>query len=255
VGDRRDVAGGAPVELGDGGGVEVDAPPAGASLDVELDGLPGEALHGPSYRYSAGGAIEVDPLEPDDLPAAHPGVRSEVQCRVQALATGRGEEGGQLVGAPGPGWSGSRSASPPVGGVGDVVVEQSSLHRQIERGAHEHVDLEHGLGGEPVTVAAAGGGEAFVQVVEVVGVQPSQRNVPNGRCDVVLDEPGVSVGRGRSNLASLVRQPGRAQEVIEPERSASCGRGADGRPGAVLRAPRLRLGRIQSGASGAAPGR
>ena len=111
-------------------------------------------------------------------------------------------------------------------GVGDVVVEQSSLHRQIERGADDHVNLEHGLGRQPITVAAAGRGQLLVQVVEVVGAKPSQRNVPNGRCDVVLDEPGVAVGRGRSNLASLVRQPRRAQEVIEPDRSASCRRGA-----------------------------
>jgi hypothetical protein len=57
------------------------------------------------------------------------------------------------------------------------VVEQSSLHRQIERGAHEHVDLEHRLGGEPITVAAADGGEAFVQVVEW-----SARSRRNGTC-------------------------------------------------------------------------
>ena len=66
----------------------------------------------------------------------------------------------------------------------------------------------------------------FVEVVEVVGAKPSKWDVPDGRCDVVLDEPGVSVGRGGSNLAALVRQPGRTQEVIEPERSTSGGRGA-----------------------------
>ena len=102
------------------------------------------------------------------------------------------------------------------------------MHGQVERGSHDHVDLEHGLGGEPVAVAAAGRGEAFVEVVEVVGAKPSKWNVPDGRCDVVLDEPGVPVGGGRPNLAALVRQPGRAQEVIEPDRAASCAGGDAG---------------------------
>jgi hypothetical protein len=49
------------------------------------------------------------------------------------------------------------------------VVDQPPLHRQIERSAHDHVNLDHGLGREPVAVAAAGRGEASAQVVEVVG--------------------------------------------------------------------------------------
>jgi hypothetical protein len=55
-----------------------------------------------------------------------------------------------------------------VGGVGDVVVEQSARHGQVEGGAHDHVDFEDCLGGEAAAVAAATGGQLVVQVVEVV---------------------------------------------------------------------------------------
>jgi hypothetical protein len=103
-----------------------------------------------------------------------------------------------------------------VGGVGDVVVEQSSLDGEVERGAHDDVDFEHGLGGEAVAVATAGGGEVLVEVVEVVGAQPSEWDLSDVRRDVVLDEPGVPVAGGRPDLAALVRQPGRTEELVEP---------------------------------------
>jgi hypothetical protein len=57
------------------------------------------------------------------------------------------------------------------------VVEQSSLHRQIERSAHDHVNFEHGLWREPITVAAAGCGQVLVEIVEVVA-----RSRRNGTC-------------------------------------------------------------------------
>ncbi len=68
--------------------VDVDASPAGSGLDVELDGVAGQVLQRPRDGEPLGGPVEVGPLEPDDLTAAHPGIGREVQRRVQALRPG-----------------------------------------------------------------------------------------------------------------------------------------------------------------------
>jgi hypothetical protein len=87
----------------DGAFVDVDAAATGAGLDRELDGLAGEALEGPADREPIGRDVQVGPLEPGDLSAAHSGVGGEVQGGVEAEGAACGEEGGQFVGCPGSG--------------------------------------------------------------------------------------------------------------------------------------------------------
>jgi hypothetical protein len=154
-----------PTELGDGGGVEVDASAAGAGLDAELDGLAADALKGALDRQAAGAEVEVAPLETDDFASAHPGVGGEVQGRVEPLSPGGGQERGQLGCGPG-----SRGACAGAGEseLGDVVVEQRSLDGEVERSTDDHVDLEHGLRCEPGPVPPASGGEVLVEPLEVV---------------------------------------------------------------------------------------
>ena len=67
-----------------------------------------------------------------------------------------------------------------VGGVGDVAVDELAAHGEVEGGPHDHVDLVHGLGGEPGAVTAGGRGELVVEPVEVIGPQPAERDVADG---------------------------------------------------------------------------
>ena len=55
-------------------------------LTVELDGPAADVLQRPRRSTAVEcGDVEVGPLEPDDLAAAHAGVRGEVQRRVEPL--------------------------------------------------------------------------------------------------------------------------------------------------------------------------
>lgn len=47
----------------------------------------------------------------------------------------------------------------------------------VECGSDDGVNLEHSLRGEPGSVATGGDAEVVVEPVEMVGTQPSQRDV------------------------------------------------------------------------------
>jgi hypothetical protein len=94
----------------------------------------------------------------------------------------------------------------------------------VERGADDGVNLDDRLGCAAGAVSTAGGGEGVVQVVEVIGAQPTQRDVTDGRVDVAVDEPGVPVRSGGADLATLVRDPRVGEELAKRHRTGRCRR-------------------------------
>jgi hypothetical protein len=84
------------------------------------------------------------------------------------------------------------------------------------------VDLEDGLGSAAGAVSAAGGGEAVVEGVEVIGAQAAERDVTDGRVDTAVDEPCVPVRGGGTDLPSLVRNPGVGEVFAERDRTRRC---------------------------------
>ena len=69
-----------------------------------------------------------------------------------------------------------------------------------------------------------------VSEMEMIGVgevvassfdHPPERHVADGGVDVVVDHPRVAVRGGRSDVASLGRQPGVGEELAEMDRSTS----------------------------------
>lgn len=125
--------------------------------------------------------------------------------------------------------SSGRSRRPAVAAacvVGDVAVDETPGDGVVERGADDGVDLEDRLGCEPVPVPAAAVGERVVESVEVIGAQAAERDVPDRRSDVAVDEPCVPVGGGGAHLATFVRDPRVGEELAErhrPSRHAGCG--------------------------------
>ena len=93
---------------------------------------------------------------------------------------------------PGPG-AGVRSRS--LGAKRHVLAGESLLGGLGERASHDEMNFVDGLGGEPVTVLAAGCGERCVEVVEVFGADRPERVLSDGRGDVSLDHPPVPVRR------------------------------------------------------------
>jgi hypothetical protein len=104
--------------------------------------------------------------------------------------------------------------------VSDVADDELPLDGNIERGAHDHVDLEDGLGCETLAVSPAARCQRLVERVEAVGPQPAQRHVADRWVHVPLDEPRVAVGGRRSHVAPLVRHPRVGQEPAEGDRPA-----------------------------------
>lgn len=89
----------------------------------------------------------------------------EVQGRVEPVAAGGVEEAGQLIPSPGTRRvAGAGEAEVLVGG--DVAPDEFSAYGEVEGGAHDHVDLEDGLGSEPVAELSARGGELAVEGLE-----------------------------------------------------------------------------------------
>jgi len=68
------------------------------------------------------------------------------------------------------------------------------------------------------------GGEVLVEAVEMVGAEPSQRDLADGGVDVAVDEPRVAVGRGYSDMPALVREPGAGEKLADVCRPAAGGR-------------------------------
>ena len=96
------------------------------------------------------GEVEVGSLESGDLASSHAGVGGEVKRRVEALPACGGEERAELGSGPRPrgaagGWALSAACV-----VGDVAVDEAPCDRVVEGGADRRVDLEDGLGCEPL---------------------------------------------------------------------------------------------------------
>jgi len=103
----------------------------------------------------------------------------------------------------------------------DVAGDELPREGVIEGGSHEDVDLEDRLGSQAGPGTSAGGGERFVEVVEVLGAQPAEADVADRWGDVAVDERGVAVGGGWTDLAPLVRQPGLGEELGDRDGPAS----------------------------------
>ena len=197
------------VEVGFGGGVEIDAASTGSGFGGELGGSPADDLAGAADGEVVEVGVPVAPAESGEFAASHAGGGGEVEGGVKALARCVVEEVGELVAGPG-GWPGSGE---PVGawwsGVeGGVGVGESDAGGFGECGADDHVNLVDGLGCEAGVVAAAAVGEVVVEVVEVVGAEAAQWEMAEGGVDVVVDHPGVAVGGGWSCLLSASGEPG-----------------------------------------------
>lgn len=78
---------------------------------------------------------EVGPFESDDLASSHPGVRGEVQGRVEPLPTGGAEERAELSGGPRSCDTAGRWASTAARLTGDVAVDEPPGDGVIECGA------------------------------------------------------------------------------------------------------------------------
>ena len=89
--------------------------------------------------------------------------------------------------------------------MGDVAVDELAAPGEVEAGPDDHVDFVHGLGSEAGAVTSAGGGQLVVEAVEVVGAQAPERDVPDGRVDVVVHHPRVAVRGGCPDVATLGR--------------------------------------------------
>jgi hypothetical protein len=57
--------------------------------------------------------------------------------------------------------------------MSDVTTDQLALEGYVKRGADDHVQFEDGLGCQPSPGSAAGDGERLVELIEVVGPEPS----------------------------------------------------------------------------------
>ena len=76
----------------------------------------------------------------------------------------------------------------------------------FERGAHDHVDVVHGLGRETRPVPFPGLEEVGVEAVEVLGVQGPDGEVADGGGDVVVDHPPIPMRRRRSEMMDALRE-------------------------------------------------
>lgn len=102
--------------------------------------------------------------------------------------------------------------------MSDVAVDKVPFDGMVERRADHGVDLVNGLGCEPVSATPASALEVVIQLVEVVGAQSPKGDLAERGSDVAVDEPGVAVGGGRSELAALVREPRIGEELAEGDR-------------------------------------
>jgi len=162
-----------------------------------------DVLEGSGDRQPCSGPVEVGPLEPDDLSAAHAGVDREVQGRVEALVSRCGEEGPNLLGGPGSGCRIGRRAPAGACALGDVAQDELALGRVQHAGERRPRGC---LRSEARPARAAGRSERFVEAVEMVGSEPAQGDLADGRVDVAIDEPGVPVrGRGPDTASAAAR--------------------------------------------------
>ncbi len=59
----------------------------------------------------------------------------------------------------------------------------------------------------------------------MIGTKPTQRDVTDGGLDVAVDEPGVPVRGGSTDLATFVGDPGVRRELAERDRPGRCSGG------------------------------
>ena len=167
-------------QLGDGSGVEVDVTAAGRGLEVALDEL---VLNRDDLLVDGEpGRVEVDvvPQQAGNLAPAHPGGRGEQVQRIQLMAGHRVEEAAQLVAGPHTNRPAAAADRGRIGGVGHVADDGALAGRVGQRALQGRVDVAHRLGRQAASaaVALAVGEELDIQLVEVLGLKPLQRDGP-----------------------------------------------------------------------------
>ena len=146
-------------------------------LDAELGGSAADVLQRPSDRKPGGADVDVGPFEADDLAAPHSRVRGEMQRPVETLLSCRLKKLFELGCDPAlrsrsiqDSWS--RQLRDPR----DVVVDEVTLHGEIECASDDDVGLVHRLGRQPVAAASSRGEQLSVEVIEVVRAQVTQHD-------------------------------------------------------------------------------
>ena len=77
------------------------------------------------------------------------------------------------------------------------------------------------------SLPTTGCGQSFVEVVEVIGAKPAQRDVTEYGVEVAIDEPRVPIRGCGSDVSSLVRHPRSGQELANRDRPLSRRRAGD----------------------------
>jgi hypothetical protein len=99
-----------------------------------------------------------------------------------------------------------------VGNLGRVAEDPTAAHGVIERSTQDHVDLYDGLVAEPSRAVGASVVEQVgVQALEVIGTQLPQRDPPDSRDEMEIDDSPVGVPRARPQDHLLRRQPALGQ--------------------------------------------
>ena len=186
-------------QLGDGSGIEVNVAAAGGRLEVALDEL---VLNRHDLLADGeAGCVEVDvvPQQAGDLAPAHPGGRGEQVQRIELMVGHRVEEAAQLVAGPHADRPAAAADRGRIGGVGHIADDGALAGRVGQRALQGGVDVANRLGRQaaPAADALAVGEELDVQLVEVLGLEPLQRDGPNIGDDVQADVALIGVGRRR----------------------------------------------------------
>ena len=157
------------------------------------------------------GRIEVDaaPGESEQLAASHAGVRRQVDRRRPIGVLDSREEAAQLLGRPHLMVLRPVENLRRVGEVGDVAQHGALAMRVGERLAEHPVDVPNRLRYEPAAgaVALAVDEQLGVQRVEVLGLELSELDRSDPRCDVEPDVVPVRLVRRPTQLRLLERQP------------------------------------------------
>ncbi len=102
--------------------------------------------------------------------------------------------------------------------MGDVVINEVALDREVQRVADHEVDLVHGLGRERRSRSTPRCEKASVEPVEMVSPKGAEGNRSDGRDDVLVGHPGVPVGSARAHGHALAWEPCLGQEVPDGHR-------------------------------------
>ena len=197
----------------DGPWVEVDRPARRAGLAPRFVEFVADGHERASDGEMRGVEVDVTPSEAEYLAASHAGVGGDPQRGVVAVIACRCQECPELLGVP----HARRVARqrPSLRGVGDlgrVAEDPTAADGVIERSTQDHVDLHDGLVVEPSRAVGASVVEQVgVQALEVIGTQMPQRDPPDSRDEMEVDDSPVGVPRARPQDHLLGRQPALGQ--------------------------------------------